>query len=105
MWRMVWASIFWLTSTNSLKRVNRNTPFSVNASKISIVHLSATPPLGMSLGAAFCGVWVRAAENVKHLEQARREFDNRPDDYPVHQAEGETSRGKILGFCCASCSP
>ena len=47
--------------------------------KNQIVHLSATPPLGMSLGAAFCGVWVRAAENVKHLEQARREFDNRAD--------------------------
>jgi hypothetical protein len=58
-------SIFWLTpSTNSLKRVNRNTPFSVNASRIS-VHLSATPPLGMSLGAAFCGVWVQAAENLQ----------------------------------------
>ena len=56
MWRTVWVSIFWLTpSTNSLKRVNRNTSFSVNASRIS-VHLSATPPLGMSLGAAFCGV-------------------------------------------------
>jgi hypothetical protein len=28
MWRRVWVSIFWLTpSTNSLKRVNRNTPF------------------------------------------------------------------------------
>jgi len=79
MWRTVWVSIFWLTpSTNSLKRVNRNTPFSVNASRIS-VNLSATPPLGMSLGAAFCGVWVRAAENFKHLEQARREFDNRAD--------------------------
>lgn len=31
--------------------------------------------LGMSLGAAFCGVWVWAAENLKHVEQARREFD------------------------------
>jgi hypothetical protein len=41
--------------------------------------LVATPPLGMSLGAAFCGVWVRSAENVKHLEQARRQFDNRAD--------------------------
>ena len=50
MWRRVWVSIFWLTpSTNSLKRVNRNSPLSVNTSS-SIVHLSATPPLGMSLG-------------------------------------------------------
>ena len=51
MWRRVWASIFWLTPfTNSLKCVNRNSPFPVNTSRISLVHLSATPPLGMSLG-------------------------------------------------------
>jgi DNA-binding HxlR family transcriptional regulator len=31
--------------------------------------------LGMSLGAAFCGVWVWAAENLKRVEQARRKFD------------------------------
>jgi hypothetical protein len=31
--------------------------------------------LGMSLGAAFCGVWVWAAENLKHVEQARLKFD------------------------------
>jgi len=31
--------------------------------------------LGMSLGAAFCGVWIWAAENLNHVEQARREFD------------------------------
>jgi DNA-binding HxlR family transcriptional regulator len=33
--------------------------------------------LGMSLGAAFCGVWVWAAENLKHVERARRKFDNK----------------------------
>jgi DNA-binding HxlR family transcriptional regulator len=33
--------------------------------------------LGMSLGAAFCGVWVWAAENLKQVEQARREFDKK----------------------------
>jgi DNA-binding HxlR family transcriptional regulator len=33
--------------------------------------------LGMSLGAAFCGVWVWAAENLKQIEQARREFDKK----------------------------
>jgi DNA-binding HxlR family transcriptional regulator len=31
--------------------------------------------LGMSLGAAFCGVWVWAAENLNHVEKARRKFD------------------------------
>ena len=33
--------------------------------------------LGMSLGAAFCGVWVWAAANLKQVEQARREFDGK----------------------------
>ena len=31
--------------------------------------------LGLSLGAAFCGVWVWAAENLQQVEQARRRFD------------------------------
>ena len=34
--------------------------------------------LGLSLGAAFCGVWVWAAENLQRVEQARREFDGKP---------------------------
>ncbi len=31
--------------------------------------------LGSSLGAAFCGVWVWAAENLNEVERARRKFD------------------------------
>ena len=31
--------------------------------------------LGFGLGAAFCGVWVWAAENLKRVEQARLRFD------------------------------
>jgi DNA-binding HxlR family transcriptional regulator len=31
--------------------------------------------LGMSLGTAFCGVWVWAAENLKEIERARLRFD------------------------------
>ena len=31
--------------------------------------------LGLSLGAAFCGVWVWAAENLRRVEEARRSFD------------------------------
>lgn len=34
-------------------------------------------PLGLSLGAAFCGVWVWAAANLQQVEQARRGFDSR----------------------------
>jgi DNA-binding HxlR family transcriptional regulator len=33
--------------------------------------------LGLSLGAAFCGVWVWAAENLKQVEKARRDFDRK----------------------------
>jgi DNA-binding HxlR family transcriptional regulator len=33
--------------------------------------------LGSSLGAAFCGVWVWAAENLHAIEGARRTFDER----------------------------
>jgi DNA-binding HxlR family transcriptional regulator len=31
--------------------------------------------IGMSLGAAFCGVWVWAAENLKDVERARQKFE------------------------------
>lgn len=31
--------------------------------------------LGLSLGSAFCGVWVWAAENLEQVEQARQAFD------------------------------
>jgi DNA-binding HxlR family transcriptional regulator len=34
-------------------------------------------PLGLSLGAAFCGVWVWAAENLEQVERARQTFDGR----------------------------
>ncbi len=33
--------------------------------------------LGASLGAAFCGVWVWAEQNLERIEQARVEFDQR----------------------------
>lgn len=31
--------------------------------------------LGLSLGAAFCGVWMWAERNLEEVEKARREFD------------------------------
>jgi DNA-binding HxlR family transcriptional regulator len=34
-------------------------------------------PLGLSLGAAFCGVWIWAAENLDQVEKARVEFDEK----------------------------
>lgn len=35
--------------------------------------------LGLSLGSAFCGVWVWAAENLDQVEQARRAFEAKTD--------------------------
>ncbi len=32
-------------------------------------------PLGLSLGAAFCGVWIWAADNLRAVERAREAFD------------------------------
>lgn len=33
--------------------------------------------LGLSLGAAFCGVWLWAEEHLEEIERARREFDRK----------------------------
>jgi DNA-binding HxlR family transcriptional regulator len=33
--------------------------------------------LGLSLGAAFCGVWIWAQANLEDVERARRKFDER----------------------------
>jgi DNA-binding HxlR family transcriptional regulator len=33
--------------------------------------------LGLTLGQAFCGVWIWAAENLSKIEEARRAFDER----------------------------
>lgn len=32
-------------------------------------------PLGLTLGGAFCGVWVWASDNLKSVEAARQKFD------------------------------
>jgi DNA-binding HxlR family transcriptional regulator len=40
--------------------------------------------LGLSLGAAFCGVWVWAAENLKQVEKARRRFDEKAQPIEDH---------------------
>jgi DNA-binding HxlR family transcriptional regulator len=34
-------------------------------------------PLGSSLGAAFCGVWIWAEENLATVQAARQTFDDR----------------------------
>ena len=34
-------------------------------------------PLGLSLGATFCGVWLWAEQNLPRVEKSRREFDKK----------------------------
>ncbi len=34
--------------------------------------------LGLTLGAAFCGVWVWASDNLDRVEHARQKFDEKP---------------------------
>jgi DNA-binding HxlR family transcriptional regulator len=36
-------------------------------------------PLGFSLGAAFCGVWLWAEKHLREIEQARAAFDQKAD--------------------------
>lgn len=64
--------------TQTLRQMERDglvvrTVFPVVPPKVEY-HLTQ---LGLSLGAAFCGVWVWAAENLKHVEQARSQFDEK----------------------------
>ena len=36
-------------------------------------------PLGLTLGGAFCGVWVWASDNLASVEAARPAFDEKPN--------------------------
>jgi DNA-binding HxlR family transcriptional regulator len=47
------------------------------------------PELGLTLGAAFCGVWVWAAESLKHVERARLKFDKSAE---ANAAQASTAR-------------
>jgi DNA-binding HxlR family transcriptional regulator len=50
--------------------------------------------LGLSLGAAFCGVWIWAAENLKQVEKARRKFDEKAQ--PSENRIGQQSGRKLI---------
>ncbi|PZN26977.1 MAG: transcriptional regulator [Proteobacteria bacterium] len=44
--------------------------------------------LGLSLGAAFCGVWIWAEQNLEKIERARAAFDQRtkPEDQSMSRS-------------------
>jgi hypothetical protein len=51
----------------------------------------------MGLGAAFCGVWVWAAENLEHVEQARLRFEKRGDERSSNKMTRLLFAGKASG--------
>ena len=53
--------------------------------------------LGLSLSAAFCGVWLWAAEHLKEVEKARAAFDSKG------MQKLQTPRGRSLR--CGSANP
>lgn len=62
--------------TQTLRQMERN------GMLIRTVHAVVPPrvdyrltPLGQSLGAAFCGVWLWAEQNIDEVEAARNRFD------------------------------
>jgi len=64
--------------TQTLRQMERDglvvrTVYSIVPPKVEY----ALTPLGLSLGAAFCGVWIWAAENLGLIEQARHAFDEK----------------------------
>lgn len=46
--------------------------------------------LGMTLSAAFCGVWVWAAENLKRVERSRVTFDRK-----LRSSSGRSAPGDV----------
>ena len=49
-------------------------------------------PIGLSLGSAFCGVWIWAADHLPQVEQARQAFDARAADGQRQTASGVGER-------------
>jgi DNA-binding HxlR family transcriptional regulator len=59
--------------------------------------------LGMTLSAAFCGVWVWAAENLKEVERARRAFDKKVNKAQeqagrTRQAQASIAKGAVAEY-------
>jgi DNA-binding HxlR family transcriptional regulator len=62
--------------TQTLRQMERDGMVTRTVHPVVPPHVDyALTELGRSLGAAFCGVWIWAEDNLRRVEQARREFD------------------------------
>ncbi|RVT96179.1 transcriptional regulator [Rhodovarius crocodyli] len=63
--------------TQTLRQMERDGMVTRTVHPVVPPHVDyALTELGRSLGAAFCGVWIWAEENLRRVEQARRDFDD-----------------------------
>lgn len=64
--------------TQTLRAMERNGLVSRTVHPVVPPHVDyRLTPLGLSLGAAFCGVWLWAEENLETVDAARTRFDAR----------------------------
>lgn len=64
--------------TQTLRRMERDGMLSRTVHPVIPPHVDySLTELGGSLGAAFCGVWIWAEENLSRIETARADFDRR----------------------------
>lgn len=64
--------------TQTLRAMERNGLVSRTVHPVVPPHVDyRLTPLGLSLGAAFCGVWIWAEQNLDTVEAARTRFDAR----------------------------
>lgn len=64
--------------TQTLRQMERDGLLTRTVHPVVPPHVDyALTPLGLGLGAAFCGVWVWAEENLTAIDAARAAFDRR----------------------------
>jgi DNA-binding HxlR family transcriptional regulator len=64
--------------TQTLRQMERDGMVSRKVHAVVPPHVDyQLTELGLSLGAAFCGVWIWAEENLSRVEAARQTFDHR----------------------------
>ena len=66
-----------ITPTSAAAPAMRNTVANSSSGEaICEPQSNELTPLGLTLGGAFCGVWVWAADNLRAVERVRRKFDD-----------------------------
>jgi len=82
-----YCTTFKTTQGRAAAKGNLCRPFFVHSAVPPRVEHELTP-LGLSLGGAFCGVWIWAEANLKAVEKARSQFDQKTS--PLQNSEPTT---------------